>query len=117
MTPQNNNGSTGQMGFELRPAPPCIFVLFGATGDLAARKIAPALYNLARRGLLHESAAVLGVARRPRSDDQFRQDMLDAIRQHSAHQPVDEALWQSFAQRWHYHVAHADATDEYRTLA
>ena len=103
-------------GVDLTPAPPCVFVLFGATGDLAARKIAPALYNLMRRGLLSERTAVLGVARRPRSDEQFRNEMLAAIGAHSAH-PVDEALWNKFARCWHYHITHADAADEYQSLA
>ena len=103
-------------GVDLTPAPPCVFVLFGATGDLAARKIAPALYNLMRRGLLSERTAVLGVARRPRSAEQFRNEMLAAIGAHSAH-PVDEALWSTFARCWHYHITHADASDEYHLLA
>ena len=102
---------------DIKPAPPCAFVLFGATGDLAARKIAPALYNLAREKLLSPNVAVLGVARRPRSDEQFREEMLAGIRRHSRSQPVDESLWVEFAKRWHYHVAHADAADEYHSLA
>ena len=63
---------------EAPPAPPCIFVLFGATGDLAARKIAPALYNLMRDGLLGDNIAVLGIARRGRTDEEFRNEMLKA---------------------------------------
>ena len=63
--------------FEPKPSPPCVFVLFGATGDLAGRKIAPALYNLYRDGLLDERTAVLGVARRPRSDEAFREEHFD----------------------------------------
>jgi glucose-6-phosphate 1-dehydrogenase len=97
-------------------APPCVFVLFGATGDLAARKIAPALYNLARDGLLGEHVAVLGVARRPRSDEQFRAEMLDALREHSRSQPVDEAFWGELSQRWHYHRTHADDPEGYASL-
>ena len=103
-------------GYELKPAPPCVFVLFGATGDLAARKIAPALYNLARRGLLGANTPVLGVARRSFSDEQFREMMLAAIRDH-ADEPIDEDLWAELAKRWTYHVAHVDAADEYQALA
>ena len=101
---------------EPRPASACVFVLFGATGDLASRKIAPALYNLRKAGLLAENTAVLGVARRPRSDAQFRDEMLHAIHNHSRTQPVDMDLWERFSQCWHYHVTHADSPDEYRTL-
>ncbi len=103
-------------GTGLKPAPPCVFVLFGATGDLAARKIAPALYNLARRDLLAETMAVLGVARREKTDHEFREEMAEAIRSHSA-EPVDEALLAAFLKRWHYHVTHVDAAEEYRSLA
>ena len=102
---------------ELKAAPACVFVLFGATGDLAARKIAPALYNLKREKLIDDNVAVLGVARRPKTDEQFRQEMLAAIREHSRCQPVDEELWSGFARRWHYHVTHADEPQEYQSLA
>jgi glucose-6-phosphate 1-dehydrogenase len=106
----------GQNEGDVKPAPDCVFVLFGATGDLAARKIAPALYNLHKAGLLTDKTAVLGVARRPRSDEQFREEMLQAVQANSRTQPVDEELWGRFARRWHYHVTHADAPDEYDTL-
>ncbi len=96
-------------------SPPCVFVLFGATGDLAARKIAPALYNLARDGLLGEHVAVLGVARRPRSDEQFRNEMLDALREHSR-TGLDERLWREISRRWHYHRTHADDPEGYASL-
>ncbi|MFW6066112.1 MAG: glucose-6-phosphate dehydrogenase [Planctomycetota bacterium] len=96
-------------------APPCVFVLFGATGDLSARKIAPALYNLARDGLLGENVPVLGVARRPRSDEQFRNEMLDALRKHSR-TPVDEQFWAKLSQRWYYHRTHADDAEGYASL-
>jgi len=102
---------------ETTAAPPCVFVLFGATGDLAARKIAPALYNLYREGLLNERIAVLGVARRPRSDEQFRDEMLEALKTHSRSQPIDMDVWSRFAPRWHYHITHIDEPAEYRTLA
>ena len=79
-------------GSKRNQKPACVFVLFGATGDLAARKIAPALYNLPADGLLGEEFAVLGVARRPKSDEQFREEMLEAISKHSRQKLDDEAL-------------------------
>ena len=113
--PEDSNVLTGAF-LDPRPAPPCIFVLFGATGDLAARKIVPALYNLLRDRLLDERTVVLGVARRPRSDEQFRREMLQAVEAHSRSQPVDRDLWETFAKRWCYHVAHADAPEEFQAL-
>jgi glucose-6-phosphate 1-dehydrogenase len=97
-------------------SPPCVFVLFGATGDLAARKIAPALYNLYADGLLGDNVAVLGVARRPRDDEQFRGEMLEAIRKHSR-SGVDEKVWNRFARRWHYHVTQARQQQDFAVLA
>ena len=47
------------------PAPPCVLVVFGATGDLTSRKILPAVYNLRRSGLLPAETTVLGFSRRP----------------------------------------------------
>ncbi len=100
-----------------RACDPCVFVLFGATGDLAARKIAPALYNLAREKLIGERVAVVGVARRERSDEQFRREMLTAIEKHSRGAAVDRQLWRKLAQRWSYHVARADSPEHYVALA
>ena len=109
-------GNLDQAVPQRRCAPPCVFVLFGATGDLAGRKIAPALYNLYCDGLLSPNTAVLGVARRQRSDEVFRQEMLAALIQHSRRQPADQQVWTEFAQRWHYHVARVEEPQEYRAL-
>jgi len=116
MSPIEANLLAGAMS-DIRPVPPCVIVLFGATGDLAARKIAPALYNLAVQNLLSERLAVLGVARKPKTDEQFRNEMLQAVRKHSRTQPVDESAFAKLAARWHYHVTHADSSAEYQRLA
>lgn len=100
---------------EATKSPPCVFVLYGATGDLAARKIAPALYNLFHAGLLDERFAVLGVARRPRSDEQFRDEMAQAIAAHSR-SGLDRAVWDGFARRWFYHNTPADSPQDYVSL-
>ncbi len=107
----------GQFLWEPSPAPPCVFVIFGATGDLMAKKVAPALYNLTREGLLGEDSVFQGIARRPRSDEQFRAEMLEAIKAHSRTQPIDEKFWQEFSKKWYYTVTHADAKEEFESLA
>lgn len=94
----------------------CTLILMGATGDLAARKIAPALYNLWSEGLLNKKFAVLGVARRPRSDQEFRQEMLQAISKHSR-QEVDQAVWEQFASCWHYCTVEVSTDQNYAALA
>ena len=56
-----------------------VFYIFGATGDLAKRKLFPAFYSLYREGKLGENFAVVGLARRPRTNEQFRDDVKNSI--------------------------------------
>lgn len=86
-------------------AEPVTVVIFGASGDLTQRKLVPALYNLFREGLLPERLRVLGYARRPKSDAQFRDEQRAGVAAHSRVQPIDKALWQRFAAGLHYHTA------------
>lgn len=97
------------------PADPCFFVLFGATGDLTARKIAPALYQLYCQNKLHPQTVVLGVARKPHSDEKFREDTREAIRRYSR-TGLDEKTWDQFSRQWHYQVVHTDEPSEFITL-
>jgi glucose-6-phosphate 1-dehydrogenase len=64
---------------ERKPAPPCALVIFGASGDLAKRKLIPAVYNLAAASFLPDEFAVLGISRSPMSDDEFRQKMIQDL--------------------------------------
>ena len=68
-------------------------VIFGATGDLTQRKLLPALYNLALERLLPPHSRVVGVARRPKTDEQFREQALDAVNAVLARRPVDPTVW------------------------
>src|SRR5438132_1461809 len=77
---------------------PCSIVIFGATGDLTQRKLLPALYNLSLEGLLPHGFSVVGVARRPKTDDEFRTEMRDAINEFSRSRPVQPKLWDAFAE-------------------
>ncbi len=80
---------------------PCVMVIFGAAGDLTGRMLIPALYNLARAGLLSKEFAVLGVARAQLSDDDFRKRVYDDIKDYCG-ECVDDELWGWFAQRFYY---------------
>ena len=84
-----------------RTADPCAVVVFGATGDLTARKLIPALYNLSRLRLLPAGFSVVGFARRDWDDVQFRALMKEAVQEHSR-EPLVEGLWDSFASGLHY---------------
>src|SRR5215510_12574664 len=75
-----------------RPAPPCTVVIFGAAGDLTKRKHLPALYNLKAAGLLPRQFAIVGVTRKEKSHEQFREEQSKDIREFAT-QKVDEVLW------------------------
>jgi glucose-6-phosphate 1-dehydrogenase len=64
-----------------QPAPPCVVVIFGASGDLTKRKLIPALYNLAAADYLPHELAVLGVSRSEMSDEDFRRKMSEDLHQ------------------------------------
>ncbi|MBI2767385.1 MAG: glucose-6-phosphate dehydrogenase [Chloroflexi bacterium] len=80
-----------------RPADQDI-VIVGATGDLARRKLLPALYNLHLANLLPEKGKIIGYARGASDDSKFRQLAAGAVREFS-HTPLDEASWPAFAER------------------
>jgi glucose-6-phosphate 1-dehydrogenase len=80
-----------------RRVPECAMVIFGATGDLTRRKLMPALYRLAYDRRLSAGFAVIGTGRRPLSDDDFRDQMKEAVRKFSEDTPLDEDVWRSFA--------------------
>src|SRR6478735_1043569 len=89
-------------GLKMRRTPdPCVFVIFGASGDLTQRKLFPALYSLAYRRLLPEKFAVVGVARSQESDDEFRSRMEAAVREH-ARDPFRDDVWESLAAGMRY---------------
>jgi glucose-6-phosphate 1-dehydrogenase len=65
----------------VRPADPCSFVIFGASGDLTRRLLIPALYNLAAGGLLPDAFCVIGVARKDFSNEAFRTRLEKGLRE------------------------------------
>jgi len=84
-----------------KSADPCVMVIFGASGDLTRRKLIPALYNLAQYQLLSREFAVLGVARRPLSTEDFRKSVSEDIKKFATGS-VDADLWEWFVRRMHY---------------
>src|SRR5678809_138479 len=81
---------------EERVPEPAVMVIFGASGDLAHRKLLPALYSLTRDRLLPARFAIVGFARRAISDDVFRDEMRAACNEHARRRPIDPALWSAF---------------------
>ncbi|MDQ3587274.1 MAG: glucose-6-phosphate dehydrogenase [Actinomycetota bacterium] len=79
-------------GLERLPVHPTTLVIFGATGDLAKRKLLPAIYNLAHEGALPERFNMIGSSRSEMSDEQFRDISRDSIRKFSRREPDETVL-------------------------
>jgi glucose-6-phosphate 1-dehydrogenase len=105
-------------GLRLERVPdPSILVLFGATGDLAHRKVMPALYHLWRTNLLPHEFIVLAIGRREFDDDAFRAEIRASLEQFSRILPLDEAAWSTFAEHIRYHRFDFADADGFDTLA
>ena len=96
---------------------PCILVIFGATGDLTAKKLLPALYNLFREGLLPSRFVCVGFARRTKDHEQFRKEMFTAVSANSRTKPIDVHTWSAFSQQLFYHQSEFDNDSGYESLA
>jgi len=104
-------------GLSTRAVPqPCSVVIFGATGDLTHRKLMPALYNLAADGELPPAVTVIGFARRPKSDDDFRKEMEQAVKEFSR-QTVRDEIWKNFGQSIFYHQSDFSDESGFKSLA
>jgi glucose-6-phosphate 1-dehydrogenase len=79
-------------GLERMPVAPTTLVIFGATGDLARRKLLPALYNLAHEGALPERFHLVGVSRKEKEDEDYREECEQAIRRFSRRTPDEDVL-------------------------
>ncbi|MGQ9816060.1 MAG: glucose-6-phosphate dehydrogenase, partial [Candidatus Roseilinea sp.] len=100
----------------LRTPEPCSMVIFGASGDLTHRKLIPALYNLARNGLLPDNFAVIGFGRKPKTDESFRSELREAVQTFSRATPLDDELWGRFSQGLHYRQGDYDNSQDYEAL-
>ncbi|MFL5717634.1 MAG: glucose-6-phosphate dehydrogenase [Chloroflexota bacterium] len=90
-------------GLRLERVPdPSIVVLFGATGDLAHRKVIPALYHLWRTNLLPHEFLLVAIGRRAYTDETFRAEIQTALEKYSRVLPLDVDAWESFAKRIEY---------------
>jgi glucose-6-phosphate 1-dehydrogenase len=87
---------------ESRMAEPALMVIFGATGDLAKRKLLPSIYNLARQRLLPPGFAVVGAAMDDLSEEAFRERAKQSVTEFSRTQPIDEEVLKSFLENLYY---------------
>lgn len=106
-----------EMGRSTRNIDPCTLVIFGATGDLTSRKLAPAIYNLGREGMLPANFACVGFARRDKSNEAFRDELKTAINSYSRVKPIEESFWKNFQEQIFYHKSEFDEDAGYEELA
>jgi glucose-6-phosphate 1-dehydrogenase len=100
----------GDIGAERKQLEPCTIVIFGASGDLTARKLIPALYHLFKEKQMPSSFRVVGFARREKTDALWREELRGALEQFSRTKPVEEKVWHAFAENIFY--CQGDLTDD-----
>lgn len=91
---------------------PCIIVIFGASGDLTARKLMPSLFRMFCKGYLPDKVAILGCARTALGDEAFREKM----RAKCCSGKENDAFWSLFADKLHYQPITYDQEDSYGSL-
>src|SRR5947208_17130380 len=102
-------------GLERLPVHPTTLVIFGGTGDLAHRKLLPALYNLAHEGQLPERFNLIAFARREQPHDEYQKMARESIEQHSRTEPKPEVL-DGLLENVRYVSGGFDDTDAYGEL-
>jgi len=96
---------------------PTVFVIFGGTGDLNSRKLAPALYNLYLEGWLPEQFALIGTGRTKLTDEEFQGRMLKDINEFSRTGKVADDKWAGFGPHVHYQAADVQNAATYKDFA
>ncbi len=98
-----------------RIAGPCGMVLFGVTGDLSRKKVMPAIYDLANRGLLPPGFSLTGFARRDWANEDFAQVVHDSVKQH-ARTEFREEVWKQLAEGFRFVPGNFDDDTAFNTL-
>jgi len=98
-----------RLGAERRNPDPCTLVIFGASGDLTARKLVPALYHLYREKQMPAAFRIIGMARREKSNEAWRLELRQALQQYSRTSDLTDGDWETFARNISY--CHGDLTD------
>ena len=99
-----------------RHAPPCVVVIFGASGDLTRRKLMPALYRLYLDRRIPANTSILGISRTPMSDEQFRERMRASVAEFLEGGSLDEASWREFASGLFYLAGDLNESQTFETL-
>ncbi|MBI1289728.1 glucose-6-phosphate dehydrogenase [bacterium] len=99
-----------------KPAEPCSIVVLGATGDLTGRKLIPALFNLFLDGHLPARFVIVGFARRPKSDAEFREDLYKDLCEFSRVKPRSREEAEEFLAHVHYQQGNLDCSADFDGL-
>jgi glucose-6-phosphate 1-dehydrogenase len=108
--------NTCRLGEAHKATDPCTIVIFGASGDLTARKLIPALYHLFKEKQMPPDFRIVGLARREKTNDSWRQELRQALDHFSRTQPVDNKVWEQFAHYISYCRGDLTDTASYKTL-
>lgn len=93
-----------------------LFIIFGATGDLAWRKLAPALYNLFLNQSMPKRFSIIGTSRSKITDEAFRKRMLDGVNRFSRNGKVEKTVWNDFSEHVIYQAADVQNDKDYKEL-
>ena len=99
-----------------RIAGPCAVVIFGVTGDLARKKVVPAIYDLANRGLLPPTFALVGFGRRDWDDEAFSNEVYQLVKEHSR-TPFRQVIWDRLAEGCRFVQGNFDDESAFARLA
>ncbi len=118
MSPQTDSASTSASfrpaGVLSTPADLTSVLIFGASGDLTARKLIPAFFLLARKQFLPAQIPIIGVARREKTDESFRAELRESLTKYVRN--VTDAEWDAFAQRVFYVRSNLDESGDFGPL-
>ncbi|HRA90053.1 MAG TPA: glucose-6-phosphate dehydrogenase, partial [Planctomycetaceae bacterium] len=91
-------------------------LIFGASGDLTSRKLIPALFRLSQQKYLCVRCPVIGVARRPKTHDEFRKEMRETVKERLGEDKFDATTWDLFAKQLFYQQLDITDSSDYTNL-
>jgi len=116
LVPSTKKSSSGPTPKPDRVLPPFVMVIFGASGDLTTRKLVPAIFGLQHEGALPSDYSIIGFARRPKTNDEFRKEMKEGLDKFSRLRPVSAQDWKDFTPKLSYHAGNFDDPKAYLEL-
>ncbi|WP_335967167.1 glucose-6-phosphate dehydrogenase [Galbibacter sp. PAP.153] len=99
-----------------KKASPTVIVIFGGTGDLAKRKLIPAFYNLFNENWMPENFAIYGLGRTELTDDQYRENLHEGLKEFSRSGEPDPKKWNIFKESLHYFPSNINDENDYKEL-